>query len=221
MAKRIKIPKMYMDAELVKQYEEERIEKIYQEVKLRSRVRKVNRMLKTLKDVDYYEDSVAVENIFNYLGTEKVNVNKTKGGYISLKATTNVNMTQVTGINKAINEFLKNKTSTPTGMRELFEERRSLLKSMMNDTDFVDKLSYKDLRSIYKVFKSNEYTKNERRYDSKSFFVLYTKAIDEKWSRQKFIKNMDMYIDIGSDEDLKADIKKIYDDYIKNYAKRS
>ena len=148
MAKRIKIPKMYMDAELVKQYEEERIEKIYQEVKLRSRVRKVNRMLKILKDVDYYEDSVAVENIFNYLGIEKVNVNKTKGGYISLRTTTNVNMTQVTGINKAINEFLKNKTSTPTGMRELFEERRSLLKSMMNDTDFVDKLSYKDLKGM-------------------------------------------------------------------------
>lgn len=214
------LTKFNMDKFLQQKMKEERQEQIYEMVKLRSKVRKVNRALAALRKEGLYDESVAVENIFNYLESKPVDVDKTKAGNISLRSLKGKSMTQMTGIQKAIDQFIKNKTSSVKGMNELYEERRSELERMFDDKDFVDQLSYKDIKKIYSVFKSNEYKRNDRRFDSKSFFTLYTQAMDEKMSKDKFIKEMDYYIESGEDVDLKEDIIKIYDKYISNYANR-
>lgn len=214
------LTKFNMDKFLQQKMKEERQEQIYEMVKLRSKVRKVNRALAALRKEGLYDESVAVENIFNYLESKPVDVDKTKVGNISLRSLKGKSMTQMTGIKKAIEQFIKNKTSSVKGMNELYEERRSELERMFDDKDFVDQLSYKDIKKIYSVFKSNEYKRNDRRFDSKSFFTLYTQAMDEKMSKDKFIKEMDYYIESGEDVDLKEDIIKIYDKYISNYANR-
>ena len=90
----------------------------------------------------------------------------------------------------------------------------------MEDKEFVDSLGYDDLRKIYSVFQSNEYERTSKSFDSKSFFTVYTQAIDEKWKKRRFMREVKHYIDYGNDESLKEDIKTIYDDYIKNYSKR-
>ena len=220
MAKAKDLTKFNMDKFLQEKMKEERSEQIYEMVKLRSKVRKVNRALAALRKEGLYDESVAVENIFNYLESKPIDVDKTKVGNISLRSLKGKSMTQLTGIQKAIDQFIKNKTSSVKGMNELYEERRSELERMFDDKNFVDELSYKDIKKIYSVFKSNEYKRNDRRFDSKSFFTLYTQAIDEKMSKEKFVKEMDYYIESGEDVDLKEDIIKIYDKYISNYANR-
>jgi hypothetical protein len=209
-----------MDKFLQQQLKEERQERIYEQVKLRSRVRKVNRALAALKKEGLYDESVAVENIFNLLESKTVEVGKTKSGYVSLRALKGKTITQQTAIQKAIDQFIKNKTSSVKGMMSLYEERRTELKKMFDDKDFVDSLSFKDIKDIYSVFKSNEYKRSSSKYDSKTFFTLYTQAIDEQFDKNKFIKEMDYYIDSGEDDDLKEDILKIYDKYISKYTNR-
>lgn len=215
-----KIPKMYRDIELEKQYEEARIEKIYQEVKLRSRIRAVNKRISELKKAGYYEESLAVENILNYLGSMPIGVGKTKKGFVSLKNVTGRNETVTSGIKQAIDQFFKNKTSSVAGFEELYEERRDQLFKMFDDKDFVESLSMADLKTIYSVFQSNEYKKNSRKFDSKTFYIMYTKAIDRKISKHTFIKEFEWYLGDGADDDLKDDLKKIYDNYIKGYVNR-
>ena len=220
MVKAKDLTKFNMDKFLQQKVKDERQEQIYEMVKLRSKVRKVNRALSALKKSGLYDDSVAVDNIFNFLESKPINVDKTKSGYVSLRSLKGKSMTQLTGIIKAIDQFTKNKTSSVKGMNELFEERKSELRRMFDDEDFVNSLDYKDIKDIYSVFKSNEYKRNDRRFDSKSFFTLYTQAIDEKFDKQKFVKEMDYYIESGEDQDLKEDIIKIYDEYISKYVSR-
>ena len=198
----------------------ERSEILYEQIKAKSRIKKVNAMLRSLKQSGLYDESVAVENILNYLGTDVVGVSTTKSGYLSVRGIQSKSMTKLTAINKAINEFVKNKTSTVSGMYDLFEERRDELKRFIDDPEFVKNLSYKDIRTIYSVFRSNEYERNSRSFDSKTFFTLYTQAIGEKMDKTKFLKEAEHYIDFGSDESLKNDLVKIYDEYISNYSNR-
>ena len=198
----------------------ERSEIIYEQVKAKSRIKKVNSMLRALKKEGLYDESIAVENIFNYLDTSPLGVDQTKSGYISVRGLSSKSVTQLTGINKAISEFIKNKTSTVSGMRELYEERRNELARFIEDGSFLDALSYKDIRDIYKVFQSNEYKKLQSRMGSPEFFTLLTQSIDEKWSKDRFQKEMEYYLAEGNDEDLKGDIGYIYDIYIKNFANR-
>ena len=65
MVKAKDLTKFNMDKFLQQKMKEERQEQIYEMVKLRSKVRKVNRALSALKKTGLYDDSVAVDNIFN------------------------------------------------------------------------------------------------------------------------------------------------------------
>lgn len=214
------ITKFNLDKFLQQKMKEERQEQIYEMVKLRSRVRKVNRALAALRKTGLYDESIAVENIFNMLESKAVGVTRTQAGNVSLRSIKGKTMTQVTAIEKAIDQFVKNKTSTVKGMEELFNERRDELARMFDDKEFVDQLTNKDLRHIYSVFQSREYDRENKRFDSKSFFTTYIQAIDEKKDKEWFLKEMKTYQDIGQDEDLREAVEKIYDTYISNYVKR-
>lgn len=198
--------------------EELELDKIYQRIVIKRNVKIINRMLSALKKSDLYDESIAVENLFNYLKSPVVNVKRTKTGGVSVVGLKSKSITQLTGITKALNDFMKNKTSTVSGMKALYDERIDELKRYM-DESFVEGMSTKDIRTLYRVFQSNSYERIQSRMDSKSFFTIYTQSIDEKWSREKFIRELNHYIDFGEDMDLKEDLISIYDSYIDKVGK--
>lgn len=220
MARTTNIINFNMDKYLKQQLIEERSEQIYEKIRVKRMIKQVNKALKSLREEDLYKESVAVENLFNLLESNTVNLKQTKSGNVSIVGIKKKSLTQLTAITKAINEFKKNPTSTVKGMKELYKERKEELRGWLEDKEFVDSLGYDDLRKIYSVFQSNEYERTSKSFDSKSFFTVYTQAIDEKWKKRRFMREVKHYIDYGNDESLKEDIKTIYDDYIKNYSKR-
>ena len=220
MARTTNIINFNMDKYLKQQLIEERSEQIYEKIRVKRMIKQVNKALKSLREEDLYKESVAVENLFNLLESNTVNLKQTKSGNVSIVGINKKSLTQLTAITKAINEFKKNPTSTVKGMKELYKERKEELRGWLEDKEFVDSLGYDDLRKIYSVFQSNEYERTSKSFDSKSFFTVYTQAIDEKWKKRRFMREVKHYIDYGNDKSLKEDIKTIYDDYIKNYSKR-
>ena len=214
------ITKFNLDKFLQQKMKEERQEQIYEMVKLRSRVRKVNKALAALRKSGLYDESIAVENIFDFLESKPINIQKTKAGNISLVGLKGKSMTQLAGINKQIEKFIKNKTSSVKGMLELYDDRRSELKKMFDNEDFVDSLSNKDIKNIYSVFQSNEYKKLQSRMGSPEFFVLYTQAIDEGWNKKRFEKEIENYLEAGEDLDLKDAVSEIYGSYISEYIRK-
>lgn len=200
--------------------ESERSELIYEQVKAKTRIKKVNAMLRTLKKSGMYDESIAVENMFDYLTSSAEGIYKTKKGYISTVGIKNKSMTQLAGLTKQLKQFVSNKTSTPTGVEELYEERRYELGAMIDDEDFVKQLSKQDLKDIYAVFQSDEYNKKSERFASSTFFRLYTEAIDKKKSKNWFLNQMQTYKQIGNDQKLKQAVSDIYDKYIAYYSGR-
>ena len=200
--------------------ESERSEIIYERIKTKSKIRTVNKMLKALKESGMYDESIAVENMFDYLTTKAEGVRKTKAGYISTVGLKTRNTTQITALVKKLSDFISNKTSTPSGMEQLYEERRRELSAMIDDEEFVKQLSKKDIKDIYKVFQSDEYDKENSRFASSTFFRLYTEAIDKKKSKEWFINQMQNYKQIGNDQNLKQAVSDIYDKYIAYYSSR-
>ena len=200
--------------------ESERSELIYEQVKAKTRIKKVNAMLRALRESGMYDESIAVENMFNYLMSAPEEIKKTKSGYISTVGIKGKSMTQLTGLTKQLTQFISNKTSTPAGMEALYGERRKELAYMIGDDEFVKQLSKKDIKAIYSVFQSEQYDKESRRFDSQTFFTLYTQAIDEKKSKEWFINQMKDYGQMGKDENLRKDISEIYDMFISEYANR-
>ena len=216
------IVKFNMDKYLQKQIIEERREQIYNVIMLRRRIKEINKALTALRKSGYYDESIAVENLTSQVTSQAVGLRTTRTGNISVVGLKvgKISSGQLTSITKSITDFLKNKTSTIAGMEELYEERRSELATMFKDREFVDSLSYKDLRNIYSVFQSDLYDKENKRYDSKSFFTVYIQAIDEKKDKQWFLKTMENYQNYGNDKELRQASSDIYDKYIKFYAKR-
>lgn len=182
-----------------------------------SRAKSINEMLTSLRKSNLYDESVAVDNLFDYLSSRVINVKKSKRGLIKVSSIYQKSISQLIGINKALDQFIKNKTSTVTGMKSLYEERRNELYNFIEDKEFVDSLSYEDIKTIYSVFQSNEYERTSRTFDSKSFFTLYTQAIDEKWTKEKFINEANYYIEHGNDDDVKDELINIYNNYISKY----
>ena len=100
---KVMIPEQYVDKELQKLYIEERREQIYQQIvkkrKIREyqkKIRSVNTMLRALKETDYYNESIAVENLFNYVTSPSVGLQQTEKGYLSVKGLKNMTNTQFT-----------------------------------------------------------------------------------------------------------------------------
>lgn len=223
MANQVKdVTRFNMDKFLQQQIKEERQEQIYEMVKLRSQIRKINRALTALRKAGYYEESIAVENLVNQVTSRAVGLETTSSGNISMRKLTigKISITKQTAIKKSIDQFLNNRTSTIKGMQLLYDERRDELARMFDDIEFVKSLSYKDLKSIYDVFQSREYDKENRKFDSKTFFTIYTQAIDQKKDKEWFLKEMGTYMETGQDEDLKESLSDIYDKYIRRFVNR-
>lgn len=193
---------------------------LYEQIKAKTRIKKVNAMLRVLKQSGMYDESIAVENMFDYLTTEAEGIMKTKAGYVSTRQISSRNTTQIVGLNKQLAQFISNKTSTPAGVEALYEERRSELSAMIEDEEFVKQLSKKDIKDIYSVFQSDEYDKENKRFASSTFFRLYTEAIDKKKSKEWFLNQMENYKQIGREKSLRKAVTDIYDKYIATYTSR-
>ena len=117
MARTTNIINFNMDKYLKQQLIEERSEQIYEKIRVKRMIKQVNKALKSLREEDLYKESVAVENLFNLLESNTVNLKQTKSGNVSIVGIKKKSLTQLTAITKAINEFKKYPTSTVKGMK--------------------------------------------------------------------------------------------------------
>lgn len=182
----------------------------------------VNKMLKALKSSDLYEDSGAVENLLTYAGSEQVKAINNRG-MISRKAIrTSTSMTKLTALNKSLNDFLKNKQSTVSGMKELYDAHTEELLKITDDVEWVDSLSFRQVKNIYKMFGTKEYERVNSALGSEQIFSPYVSAISEQWNKDKFINEILVNSGNVNDLDLRDALSDLYNSTIKGkiqYAK--
>lgn len=129
-----------------------------------------------------------------------------------IKVNRNMSVKQMKATIKAMDEFLKSKTSTVKGIKQTKQKTINTFKETLSMEDI--NLSTKDAESLYNLFGNKDYNLITNYIDASEFNALLDDAKTMDDSKNEFIERISNYILIGQDEDLINSLSNIYDKYI-------
>lgn len=182
--------------------------KVDLEKQTRKLVSKANARLDSLQR-RFKSGTWASKKLANRLSQNKIDM--WKNGKIKLGK--NPTKTQLTGLNKAINQFLKSKTSTKKGIKSV---RESTIESLRGTLSTEDKeMSYEDAETFYSMFGDNDFSFVRDFVPASTLQAVIEDAIEESDSENSFIKRLEDYSDVSfNDLDLRDRAKKLYEKYV-------
>lgn len=169
--------------------------------------KKIN--LKTKKIVRFKSGTWASKKLY-----EKV------GDYITnnqISVPTKANRTQLISLNKAMRNFLDSKTSTVSGIREIERQQKDNISNILGDFDS-DEISNDEIETLYDFFEDKDFNNvtKEKNIMPSDMWITLTTAKEEKWTKEKYLKNIYNYnpdLDMN-DLDLKESLISIYNKYM-------
>ena len=120
-------------------------------------------------------------------------------------------------LNKLMSNFLKDKTSTISGIKNRRESARLGLKQLMGDVD--REISDSDIDAFARTFQNADF-RWLMRYgmDESEFVSMVQEAISNRWTEGYFLETIIDYIGIIPDLDMKDDLIDLYNKYVRgNY----
>lgn len=180
----------------------ERLEK-----ETRKLVSKANARLDSLQR-RYKSGTYASKKLANRLNTTQLKA-WSKGGKIKIKK--NATKTQLTAINKAVNQFLKSSTSTKKGI-SMF--RKSQIESIklrrsIEDEDFTEE----DAEDFFDMFGDNDFDFFASKIGPSTLQEIIYDAIRNNDSEDDFISRLELYIEIN-DLDIREKAIRLYNKYV-------
>lgn len=169
--------------------------------------KKIN--LKTKKIVRFKSGTWASKKLY-----EKV------GDYITnnqISVPPKANRTQLISLNKAMRNFLDSKTSTVSGIREIERQQKDNISNILGDFDS-DEISNDEIETLYDFFEDKDFNNvtKEKNIMPSDMWITLTTAKEEKWTNEKYLKNIYNYnpdLDMN-DLDLKESLISIYNKYM-------
>lgn len=177
---------------------------------------KYERPKKEVERVSYKTGTWASKRLKNKLDTSKLR-NVFKGGRITL--TESLNITDLTAVKKAMDQFLSSETSTIKGIENVKEKTKKSLKATIeiDDEDFTDD----ELEFIYEMMGDEDITslKENNYFASKSdISEIIIDARDMKDTEEEFISRLESYAN-SNDKYIQEKAISLYNKHIKNYIK--
>lgn len=129
-----------------------------------------------------------------------------------IKVNKNMSVKQMKATIKAMDEFLKSKTSTVKGIKQTKMKTINTFKETLSMEDI--ELSTKDAESLYNLFGNKDYNLITNYIDASEFNALLDDAKTMDDSKNQFIDRISNYILVGQDEDLINSLSNIYDKYV-------
>lgn len=176
------------------------------EKETRKLVNKANARLDSLQR-RYKSGTWASKKLANRLSQNKVDM--WKNGRIRLPK--NPNKTQLTAVNKAVNQFLRSKTSTKKGIQEV---RRKQIESIklrrsIEDEDFTDE----DAEDFYEMFGEDDFQYFADKIGASKLQEIIYDAIREDDSEDDFLSRLELYIKLN-DLDIREKAIRLYNKYV-------
>ena len=174
------------------------------------RARIANRNIRELEAAGYPSESVKLLKS----RLEKTGL-LTKAGTIRVRIPSTIKKeTQFREIEQSFKWFEKSESSTVEGMKNIINRQRDYIASKTSRR-FANKLTDDQLIQFNKVYDSQEWENIKNVVASGEFSDLMMEAKQKKWSYNKFEKELSLYMEEEPDPQLKADIRTIYETYIK------
>lgn len=180
----------------------ERLEK-----ETRKLVSKANARLDSLQR-RYKSGTYASKKLANRLNTTQLKA-WTKGGKIKIKK--NATKTQLTAINKAVNQFLKSATSTKKGISHFkkVQIKNIKLRRSIEDKDFTEE----DAEDFFDMFGDNDFDFFASKIGASTLQEIIYDAIKNNDSEDDFISRLELYIEIN-DLDIREKAIRLYNKYV-------
>lgn len=183
---------------------ENRKEQFYKETL--KHVQDANARLQSLSR-KYGSRTWASKKLFNRL--DVTTLKAVKRGRVNI--TKNMTMTQLTAVRNAVDMFLKSKTSTKAGIKEVSEEtKRSMKKALSIDREIDDE----DIEDFYDMLSSDVFKYFADLIGASTLWALIEDAKENNDSENSFIARMESYISIGNDLDLRDKVIELYNKYV-------
>lgn len=169
--------------------------------------KKIN--LKTKKIVRFKSGTWASKKLYEKIGDYITN------NQISVPP--KANRTQLISLNKAMRNFLDSKTSTVSGIREIERQQKDNISNILGDFDS-DEISNDEIETLYDFFEDKDFNNvtKEKNIMPSDMWITLTTAKEEKWTKEKYLKNIYNYnpdLDMN-DLDLKESLISIYNKYM-------
>lgn len=171
----------------------------------RKMVSKANSRLDALQR-RYKSGTWASKKLANRLSSNKLRM--FKNGKIKLGK--NPTRTQLIAVNKAVDQFLKSKTSTNKGIRSVREKTIESLKGSLSTEE--KELSYDDAEQLYEMFGENNFQNIADKIGASALQACIEDAIDEQDNENSFIKRLEIYGGVAmNDLDIRQSAKSLYE----------
>ena len=179
--------------------------------KLRKDVTKANQRIRRIQ-AKYGDKAWAIANLTDKLDREPLisAINKYSG---EIKLNKQMSDAQLNAIRSATNEFLQSKTSTLRGIKQAKENMISSLKTSLS-TDNIE-LTDKEAQALYRIVEDKDLRTTAEYIGASTLWSLMIDAKEKRATEDQWYQMLLDYNAFGKDLDMKDDLKRIYEDYIK------
>lgn len=171
-------------------------------------IKEVNNRLRELNKGGFY-NSWASKKLFNHLDNF---TQKDKMGKITkLKLKSNMNMTQLTAVNRATKNFLNSKTSSVKGI----EKVRNKTKQKMFEAFKAKRkdITRQDIDDYYEMLENDDFSYFEEKYSASEVWALFEESKQFKDNQSKFLDRFNSLIELN-DEDIRNKAIRLYKKYM-------
>lgn len=177
---------------------------------IRKEVNQANQRIRRIQ-AKYGDDAWAISNLNDKLNSKLIKAISPYSGEIRLNK--KMSDAQLNAIRSATNEFLKSKTSTLRGIKEAKANMINSLKSSLS-SDTVE-LTDKEAQALYRLVEDRNLRTTTEYIGASTLWSLVINAKEKRATEDQWYQMLLDYNAFGKDLDMKEDLQRIYNDYIK------
>ena len=178
--------------------------------KIRKDVSIANQRIRRIQ-AKYGDSAWAVANLYDKLDTNVIKAINPYSGEIRMNK--KMSDAQLNAIRSATDEFLKSKTSKLSGIKQAKANMISSLRSSLSTEDV--ELTDKEAQALYRLVEDKDLRTTTEYIGASKLWDLMIDAKAKRATEDEWYKMLIDYNAFGTDLDMKNDLKRIYDLYIK------
>lgn len=182
--------------------------------KTRFKAKSVNEYLLKLKKWGRY-DTWASKQLISRLDVKKLDIINKKG-LIDIEKINNLTETQITNLNKAMNQFINSKTKTIQGINAVVRNKRQWLIEKSDNAQWVKSLTNREVEDLYRVFDEEEFENLSEKIKYETIWDTVVEANKKQWSEEEFIEELQLYTDPAyiNDDNVLDSMSDIYNKFV-------
>lgn len=125
----------------------------------------------------------------------------------------NIDVFELRKISKTLTNFLKSKTSTLEGIKDVEETTKNSISNIVDDMDNIDN---EDIETLYDFFNDSDFQDITQYIPPSDIYVILADSKSKGDNEESFLRKIEQYIDkdsLYSDSDMKNKLLRIYNKF--------